>query len=395
MTDDPTAAFTDIQWYMYQQRNVAYFAAFTRRNFDDDKLLETARSLVELAPQLSFGFPGGLPDWLLRRVITREVVTSLLDFPERWLNRGEELFADPSLPLFRIRYAATAGPDQAGRAGFILVQASHALVEGADSALLSRSKSAAHPLSEASRDAAPLVKAAAIGAGAVLAGLHLVAANLMSMHPGPFRAATLAYPRAALRSLAREYGVRQRALLFALVLAALFDCGSPAGKRRISSTYSSIDDGGGADRDTYMRMRMRFAMFENRADFLAFVRALDARLELAEARDSGFNDALNAQGVRVHRRLSRLIPFAYSPRLFQFMPYDVVLGLIPPHRLAGPLTQELMEPVYAGALLEGANACVIVPNRRLVTFNFYVQETLAGRVGLLGKALISRSELMG
>ena len=35
-----------------------------------------------------------------------------------------------------------------------------------------------------------------------------------------------------------------------------------------------------------------------------------------------------------------------------------------------------MEPVYAGAALEGANACVIVPNRRFVSFNFYIQKKL-------------------
>ena len=33
-----------------------------------------------------------------------------------------------------------------------------------------------------------------------------------------------------------------------------------------------------------------------------------------------------------------------------------MLGLIPPHRLGGRLTAGLIEPVYAGAALEGANA---------------------------------------
>ena len=111
-------------------------------------------------------------------------------------------------------------------------------------------------------------------------------------------------------------------------------------------------------------------------DFPAFVRALDARLTEVEARESGFNAEMNAEGIRLHRRLSRLVPFAYTPRLFQFMPYDMVLGLIPPHRLGGSLTAGLTEPVFAGAALEGANACVIVPNRRLVTFNFYIEQKL-------------------
>ena len=383
---DPTAGFTDMQWYMYRQRNVAFFAAFTARALSAGDLLTAARALVDLAPQLASGF-GGLPDDLLRRLIYRESVASLDGFPDRWIDRGEDVFADPSLPLFRIRYAAAGTPAPDGRAGFLLVQVSHALVEGADSALLSRSQSAAHPVARSHRNAAPLVKAAATGLGAVLASLHLLAGNLVTMRPGPFRYASRAYPRTPFSTLARHHGVRQRALFFALVMRTLFDAGTAQGKRRITSTYSVIDDGGGADRDAYMRMRMRFAAFANAGTFEDYVRAVDARLTQAEARESGFNDAMNAEGIRLHRKLSRVVPFAYTPKLFQFMPYDVVIGLIQPHRLGGGLTRDLMEPVYAGAALEGANACVVVPGRRQVTFNFYIQERLLPRVTYLDAAL--------
>ena len=391
---DLTAGFTDMQWYMYRQRNVAFFGAFTTRPFADADLLAAARGLVERAPQLALGFPGGIADSILTRTIYKESVPTLDGLPDRWLDDGAAIFADPTLPLFRLRYADAASPVE-GRAGFLLVQVAHALVEGADSALLSRSQSAAHPTSRSAHRTPPLVKAAATGLGAGLAALHLIAGNLIELRPGPYRAATRVYPREIFSRLARRHGVRQRALLFALVLATLFD----PGKRRISSTYSSIDDGGGADRDPYMRMRMRFAVFDNDADFPSLVRAVDARLAEAEAKESGFNAELNAGGLRVHRRLSRLLPVAYTPRVFRMMPFDVVLGLIPPHRLTGDLTAGLTEPVYAGAALAGANACVIVPSRRLVTFNFYLQETLLRHVArldaLLAPELISRSETLG
>lgn len=387
---DPTAGFTDMQWYMYRQRNVAFFAAFSSRLFSTDDLLAAARGLLQLAPQLATGFAGaGSPigDDTLLRLIHRESVSSLEGFPERWIDRGDDVFSDPGLPLFRMRFAAPEAPQANGRAGFLLVQVSHALVEGADSALLSRSQSASHPVVLSTRNPAVLVRAAATGLGGVLASLHLLAGNLVPLRPGPFRYASRAYPRQLFSELARHYGVRQRALLFALVMRALFGAGTPQGQRRVTSTYSVMDDGGGAARDSYMRMRMRFAAFDNRANFGDYVGAVDARLTEAEGKESGFSDAMNAQGVRVHRALSRLIPFAYTPRLFQFLPYDVVIGLIPPHRLGGGLTRYLMEPVYAGAALEGANACVVVPNRRLVSFNFYIQERLLPRVADLDMAL--------
>ena len=392
---DPTAGFTDMQWYMYRQRNVAFFAAFTSRAFSGEHLLAAARGLVALAPQLTSGF-GDLSDDLLGRHIYRERVATLAGFPDRWIDRGDDVFTDPALPLFRIRYAAADQPTADGRAGFLLVQVSHALVEGADSALLARSQSAAHPVTYSKHNAAPLVKAAATGLGAVLATLHLLAGNLVTVRPGPFRYASRVYPRPLFSSLARRHGVRQRALFFALVMHALFDAGTERGKRKLTSTYSVIDDGGGADRDAYMRMRMRFASFANRDSFGDYLRAVDARLTQAESRESGFNDAMNAEGIRLHRALSRIVPFAYTPKLFQFMPYDIVIGLITPHRLGGGLTRDLVEPVYAGAALEGANACVIVPSKRQVSFNFYIQEKLLPRVASLDTALadpvISRSD---
>jgi hypothetical protein len=398
MAIDPTANFTDMQWYMYRQRNVAFFAAFTSRILSADDLLAAARGLLDLAPQLTTGFvtSGSISDEMLRQLIYRESVATLDGFPERWIDRGDDVLADPALPLFRIRYAAADTPSADGRAGFILVQVSHALVEGADSALLARSQSAAHPVARSERNAAPFVRAAATGLGAVLASLHLLAGNLVTVRSGPFRYISRAYPRLLFSHLARQHGVRQRALFFALVMHTLFDAGTTNGKRKITSTYSVIDDGGGADRDAYMRMRMRFAAFANRDNFGDYVRAVDAQLTEAESKESGFNDAMNAEGIRLHRSLSRIVPFAYTPKLFQFMPYDIVVGLIPPHRLGGGLTRDLLEPVYAGAALEGANACVVVPNRRQVSFNFYIEEKLLPRVTYLDAALaepvISRSD---
>ncbi len=398
-TADPTAGFTDMQWYMYRQRNVAFFAAFTSAALSEAELVAAAQGLVDLAPQLRLGYPGGGPDVpitaaTLARLIYRERVASLDGFPERWLDNGAAIFADPALPLFRLRHAAMDKPDAQGRQGFLIVQVAHALVEGADSALLSRGQSAAHPVSISRRTSSPLVKVAATGLGAVLATLHVVVANLVTVRPGPYAFATRVYPRTVFRDLAAAHGVRQRAVFYALPMHTLFDLDGPQRRRRISSTYSVIDDGGGADRDTYMRMRMRFAVFRTDPDFGAFVRAVDARLTESETGERGFNAEMNAEGIRLHRALSRPFAFAYPPKLFQFMPYGIVLALVPPHRLGGPNSAALMEPVYAGAALEGANACVIVPNRRLVTFNFYIQQKLLPRIPRLDAVLaplISRS----
>ncbi|MEQ1899878.1 MAG: hypothetical protein ABL866_04005 [Devosia sp.] len=388
---DPTASFTDMQWYMYHQRNVAFFAAFTARPLSDADLLLMVEEFVALTPQVRQGYddpsPGApLPAALLKRLIHRQSVPTLAGFPDRWVDDGAAVFSDPALPLFRVRYAEAETADANDHVGFLIVQVAHALVEGADSALLSRSQSAAHPVTTSPYRAEPLVRAAAVAMGAVLAALHLLAGNLYAPHPGPFRYASRVVPRHTITVMARELGVRQRALLFGLVMETLF--GAASGRRRkLTTTYSVIDDGGGASRDSFMRMRMRFASFAGAEGFVAFARAVDAQLSAAEVRESGFNDEINAEGIRNHRRWRRRVPGLYRPRLFAFMPYDLVLGLIPPHRLGGGLTAHLREPVFAGASLEGANACVIVPGRDVVTFNFYIQDQLLSRIPRLDELL--------
>ncbi len=262
-TRDPTAGFN--------RHAVVHVPPAQRRLFrppspapplSDADLLRMARGLLELAPQLEFGFPGGIADDVLVRAIYKESVATLDGLPDRWLGRAESLFDDPSRPLFRFRYAALATPDADDRAGFLLVQVVHALVEGADSALLSRSQSAVHPLSLSTRRTAPLVKATATGLGAVLAALHLLAGNLLTAHPRPV-------PRRHPRLSARDLFVARPRPRRAPALAAVRARACNAVRQRHLGRQASyqldlfvIDDGGGADRDAFMRMRMRFAIFD-------------------------------------------------------------------------------------------------------------------------------------
>ena len=390
---DPTPGFTDLQWYLFHQRNIAYFAAFSARDYDERSAVTSARLLVRMMPQLATAFRGAapgrrIPDEVLARIVSIETVDTFDGFPEHGLDDGMSVYADAEVPFFRIRVARLAdGPDAAGRRSFVLVWVSHVFVEGTDSAELSRSRPAAHPeAGPAPRSPAPIVFAARLFAAFAIPG-HLLASRVVTPHPGRVRCATQAVPRRKFADMARALGVRQRALMMALTAHVISGAGLPGGKRKISTTYSTLGAGGGAHRDPFMRMRMLFAAVENRDDFAGFARALDARLSAAEARESGFNAEMNAAAVRFHRRLARWLPFLYGPKVFAFMPYDLVFALIPPHRLAGPLVGGLLEPVYAGATMPGSNGCVVVPGRAYATFNFYLEEALLPNLARLDRIL--------
>lgn len=386
--------FTDMQWYMYHSQNVAHFAAFATGALDARSARNLARALLDRAPQLATGYPGALqgepvPDDVLDRIVRMETVDGFDAFPQAGLNHEDDLLTATGLPLFRLSVAVrSGGADEAGRAAYVQVRVCHALVEGLDSALLTRSQSSAHqPISrlpEPPRRVWPEI----VGNLAALG--HLVAGNLYVPHPGPFHHAVRTLDRRRIGRLARRLGVRQRTLLFALALALLFDQGSQKGKNKVSCTYSTIDNHS-VTRDPFMRMRMLFTTFANRSDFAGLINAVDAGLTRAETTESGFAAAMNAAALRAHRRMARVLRFAYTPRLFQFMPFDLIIGLIPPHRLKGSLTNGLVEPVYAGAGTPGGNGCVFVPNRDRFTVNFYLQERLLPRLENL-EVLLSEIE---
>jgi hypothetical protein len=287
--------------------------------------------------------------------------------------------------MLRIRVAQLAdGPDAGGRRSFVLVEVAHALTEGNDSAHLSRSRSVDH---EPGSQLAPPVPAATACLGRITgyinAFLHLAVSRLWTPHAGALRGISRAYPRQFLQQVARSTGVSQRALFLALVSHTLTAAGTPRGKR-VSATYTTMAKGGGEHRDKFMRMRLRFASFENRPDLASYARAVDERLKAPE---TGFEAEQKATSLRLHRRLARFMPFLYSPKFFAFWSYDVVFSLLTPHQLIGPLTQGMIEPIYCGAAIPGVNACFVVPGRDWVTFNFTVEAQKLRQIKDLDAAL--------
>lgn len=382
---DPTGGFTNVQWYMYHQRNLVYFAAFSAEPWDGARAREFARRLMAAAPQFNACYrdvedPPG--ERLLNRLVSIEPVESFDGFPDAWLDDGARVFEDAGLPLIRIRVGQLGGPDAGGRRSFILVQLSHALAEGADAARLARSRSGAHDPFEPRR--APdfvLIVASLLALLAVPA--QLIASRLHAPHPGRIVTVARAFPRATLAHIARGIGVRQQALFLSLVSLVVNGAGTPEGKARIHMSSSALHDAAGYRYDPFLRMRLVFESFRNRPEFVTFAREVDTRLAKGPGNISRFGSALNTATLAVHRRLSRLLPGLYGPEVFAFMPSDLMFALVPPHHLVGPLTQGLMEPVYSGASMPGINGCVVVPARKWITFNFHLEEHLAPNVARL------------
>ncbi|MEX1181134.1 MAG: hypothetical protein WEB63_10055 [Cucumibacter sp.] len=391
---DPTAAFSNVQWFLYSCRNTIYYSAFLSVPFDRRRLLATVTQLVTLAPQLKTGYAGARPEEPLApeqmdAISSLEEVDSLDPYPHAWLQSGVEVYDTPGLPLFRFKAVTRrGGPDSEGRASMVLVTASHALLEGSDSALLARSQDSSHTSGMARDNPLPLAARIRVGLIAGTTGVgHLVAGHLLAPAEMQMAFDAQVYSRHQLRTIANGTGVSQRALMYGAVMYALHD----GRKRTVSALYTILGGTRHDVDDDFIRARGIHARFPLAGKSLAdFVRAVDAGMKRYEARPEGADQYILNALYGMHRRVGKVMPFLYTPRFFRFPGvYDIVLTMIPPHRIVGAFMEGVMEPIYAGSFHEGISLVTFVPSRKHVTINYTVPPAMAGRVRRV-PALIER-----
>jgi hypothetical protein len=381
---DPQALFTDFQWFLYEGHDTVFFTAFSQIQFDEDKLGNLVAELVSLAPQLTHGFMGArpgqpFPKHLIDAITNLEFVDSFEGYPDKWISKSSDIFDKQDLPLFRVQVAALKnGPDADGRASVIQVRASHALLEGSDSALLTRSQSAAHGvMSDKTNKVKLWPRVKGFLRGQSLTWTYIFMANILAPKEMPWGFRTLAIKRHRLRLLANRLGVRQRSLYFALVTYALNGEGPDKhwSKKVIGAAYTMLDGKRHDADDDFFRVRALQAKFKVDDDFVTFVRHIDDTVGRIEQKDiTNFQVMINSM-FKTLRGLNRLWKGIPGARFWRYNGgAHIVLTLVPPHRTNGPMTHGMVEPIYCGAWHPAVNIATFCPGREWVTFNFSMEE---------------------
>jgi hypothetical protein len=399
----PQALFTDFQWFLYEARDTVFFTAFSTLSFDKDLLGNLVAEMVNLAPQLTHGFVGAcpgqpFPKHLLDAITDIQLVDELDGYPDKWLSKSQDIFARDDLPLFRVQAVVRkGGPDAQGRASVIQVRSSHALLEGSDSALLTRSQSAAHGVMSDKDNKVPFwTRLTSAFRGWALTLTYVTLANVLAPPDKPWGFRTLAIKRHRLRLLANRLGVRQRSLYFALVTHALNGEGPEKhmSDKVIGAAYTMLDGQRNNADDDFFRVRALEARFDYKEDFVDFVRTVDDTVDRIEARDITKFQVMMMAMFKTLRGLNRALPFLPGRRFWRFNNFiHVVLTLVPPHRTYGPMTNGMVEPIYCGAWHPAANICTFCPGREYITFNFTMEERHIANVDKV-TALLERVEAM-
>ena len=381
---DPQALFTDFQWFLYEGRDTVFFTAFSTIGYDKDGLTNLVAEMVALAPQLTHGYTGArpghpFPKQVLDAITSVEVVDEFDGYPDKWLSKSSDIFAHDDLPLFRVMVATRRnGPDTEGRASVIQIRSSHALLEGSDSALLTRSQSASHGIqSDKANKISWGARFKAAFGGFMMLTISIVLANILSPAEQPWGFKTLAIKRHRLRLLANKLGVRQRSLMFALVTHALNGDGEEKfmSKQVIGAAYTMLDTKRNSGDDDFFRVRALQAKFTVNEDFVEYVRAVDDTVAQIEQKDiTKFQTLINSM-FKALRSLNKVMPFLPGKRYWRFNGgTHVVLTLVPPHRTYGPMTHGMVEPIYCGAWHSAANIVTFCPGREYVTLNFSMEQ---------------------
>ena len=388
---NPQALFTNFQWYLYHSKNTVYFTAFSKTPFDKAALDNFVAEMVSLAPQLTHGFVGALPGQpfpkhILDAITSVAEVDELDEYPDKWLGKGLDIFERKDLPLFRV-YAVTrrGGPDAQGRAAAVLVRSSHALLEGHDSSLLTRSHSIARSDVSArpTKTRIPFKRRLGLALGAfMMTALTIILAHVTPVPEKKLGFRSLAIERTRIRAVANKLGVRQRSLMFGLITQALNVAEKGPEAKVISAAYTMLDNSERFDADDdQFRVRALETKFQVKSDFVDYVRGIDQTLTEVEAKDTTTFQLMIMGMFGMMRKTARVLPFLFGDRLFRYnQSTDVVLTLVPPHRMYGNLTKSLMEPVYVGSFHPSANLCTFVPNREFITLNFAMEDTYLQRV---------------
>jgi len=373
------ATFTDNQWYCYQARQTVFFTAFSQEATSLADLKKMAANLCDLAPQLSDCFTGVsdgavMSEEVLAEITSLEQVETLENYPENWDMAGNEIFDNPGLPMFRVKAVVLPdGPDGKGRRSAILILSIHALFEGADSALLSRSRPVEREAVAEKPDPKPFWRRVYFFAlASILTPLQLLGAWILAPHSSDVGYRAFSIERDKLRRIAARLNISQRNLMFAVSTFVLNDKGKGFSRRKISTMYADLNSTSNVQtNDSFFQFRMIGVKFAVSNDFETFARIVDREILRAEERDLSATQSLLNAMFAMHRRFYAAMPFLYSARVYRFNAgYHLTLSLVPPQRLGGELTGQMMEPIFCGTFHPGFNMCVFAPGREHMTFNF-------------------------
>ncbi len=384
--------FSDLQWYLNKARNTVYLAAESDVALSEKDLHDIAGFFMKLAPQLhcKADGKGGRhvvvdidPKSICTYALTDDLDKSLAAF----ISENQAVYSDPDLPNFRACCYTLVNPKVGEPKSLCVFSSSHALMEGSESARVMRLRQSVHNADQASAKLGILGKSAITIAGIILAPVLLAASFFSRKDTRNSSCVVIELDRKSVKKLALMHGVRQRSILFSLPLFGLRladTLPNRTTKKKQLISYTTLPDTKTTLEDPALNLRMQVEQIRSATDYATQVQIVEDVLSREDTKEI-YSQAFYNSILGVHRKLHSVFPFLYGPRFFNYVPYDFVLSLLPPHVAGGVLGKVFGRSIYCGSYIPGANTCVFVPYRNGISLNLYVdQSTLENMDAFMG-----------
>ncbi len=373
---------SDFQWYLWVAGINAHFYGLSTRQLTRSQFDELIEHVLAAIPDLRLAADmkrqvhntRGVPENSRDRMF-EELERFDMDLSQ-WLQARDGFFEGTARPAFLARClsAREAGAD--GVRSIFYLQTCHAHMEGLDVSRLVRGVGAGSRVQKRVRQRLPLAQRVLYSVLACLIGpLAILGANILPARNAKRRFWSMRLCKRDVHRLAHEVGVGQRALCFALVLRGLH-----GRRRRHNFIYTALPAIKYlADDDPRIAVHGRSARVRSDVDFCDFARRLEREMRRADARTLQMH-YVAIRTFRVFRLVGRYLPCLFRRRFKRFLPFDMVLSMLPPVLPSGRFSELIDGPVYGGVATHGSDNCVLSPGREVIAVNLWLDERSASRL---------------
>ncbi|GAB5488855.1 MAG: hypothetical protein Pars2KO_24250 [Parasphingorhabdus sp.] len=390
---DAGIKITGLQWFFLRSKNPVYFAIHIPRVITAAKFYELVNWVLTEIPSLSSIYDRNTEtfrsDCSVKVAQTCEYhkVEDLSACWNQFLGELPLLFDNLDGRLFRATcFVSSDDADETDASGESLVMfaALHAVIEGVDLANVLRGKFE----SGESRQLGPaklLSRTSARNAFYALTGILIVVSSHIlaraRRRPSIFPAVQhISLERQGLRNLAREYGVSQKALLFALVRHSLNQIEPQTNRlgwgRRVSLTYTEHAQATQSQDDEAIKMRLRSGLLDVRGNIKDLAEKFDAMFSRKHKKPHVFQRTNNA-AIRINRILEKIFPKLYGEQMFDYLPFSECYTLLPPNRFRANLSEMSDGTLLTGSMSRGLDVITFCPSRKRIHIAFKTEPARA------------------
>lgn len=376
---------TGLQWFFLRSKNPVYFAIHVHRIVSAEEFEGLVQWVLGQIPQLTSCYDRQTetlkfddPDKRHQYAEYCEV-RNLSEHWNKFLHELPLLFDALDGKMFRASCFVSKNETdgQHSKSGSLVVfSALHAVIEGIDLANLLRGKledgKSQRTFSTGFQKSWVQSVLYALTGTMIVASSHILAR--LRRRPAVIPTTQhINLERQALRKKAQEYGVSQKALLFAFARHSINVIESPTKSfgisKHVSVAFTEQARATQSQDDQAIKMRLRADLMPVNGEIRKLAERFDA-IFLRKHKRPFYFQRVNNSAIRINRFLERVLPKLYGQKMFDYLPFSECYTLLPPSRFQSHLHDLSDGTIMTGSMSRGLDVITFCPGQEDIHIAF-------------------------